>query len=116
LAVWWALRVVAFLLLVGARVQPAAGNGPGPDAGLDALFKRAYELYVAERYAEAVPIAEKYLAIAAARFGDQHPFYALGLGYLGVLYYSLNRLSDAETAFARAMEISARPRQAIDHP
>jgi len=82
---------------------------------LDALFKQACELYVAERYAEAVPIAEQYLAVRVGRLWGPAPLYALGLGYLDVPYQSLTvSLCDAETALARAMEIFAPSRQAID--
>jgi tetratricopeptide (TPR) repeat protein len=102
-------RGVAFLrkaicglfLLVPIHLVPAQAQSPE----LDELYKRGVELYQAGKYAEAVPIAEQYIKVAAANFGEDNPVYASGLGYLGVLDQALNRTAEAEGLFKRALGI-----------
>jgi tetratricopeptide (TPR) repeat protein len=69
------------------------------------FYKRGFELHQAGKYAEAVPIAEEYLAFAASRFDEQHPLYANGLRYLGLLYLELNLHNEAEPILRRALAI-----------
>jgi tetratricopeptide (TPR) repeat protein len=85
------------LLRVQAQEQP-------PE--LDAIYKRGLELYLSGKYAEAVPVAEEYIAVAAAKFGEGDPLYAKGLWYLGAIYLALDRLSEAEPVLKRALAIT----------
>src|SRR5262249_43563883 len=57
--------------LLGLWVQFARAQQEPP--GLEAIFERGYQLYKAGKYAEAVPIAEEYLAFSAAKYGNEHP-------------------------------------------
>src|SRR6188474_648319 len=96
----WALAcvlLVASIAMSGwSRVQ--AQEQP-PE--LAAIYKHGLQLYQAGRYAEAIPVAKEYIAVATAKYGEQHLFFAKGLGYLGDIYQSLNRLDDAEPLFKR---------------
>ena len=98
---WVQLSVVA--LLFGLWLVPVRAQGQPPE--LEAIYKRGLQLYEAGKFAEAVPIAEEYISVAAATYGEQHPLYATGLGYLGVLFDALNRPSEAELLFKRALAI-----------
>jgi hypothetical protein len=64
---------------------------------------RGLELYEAGKFA--VPVAEEFIAIAMARFGEQHPLFAEDIGGLGVLYQALDRPSEAEPLLKRALSI-----------
>ena len=90
-------------LLLGLWLPPARSQEQPPE--LEAIYKRGLQLYEAGKYAEAIPIAEEYLAVAEAKFGQEHPHYATGLGYLALLYQLLDRPSDAEPLFKRAVAI-----------
>ena len=98
----WAFLAVLALLL-GHWLPPAWAQEQPPE--LEAIYKRGLQLYEAGKYAETIPIAEEYLAVAEAKFGNQHPHYATGLGYLAHLYHLLDRPSDAEPLFKRAVAI-----------
>ena len=122
-------RGVAFLrsaigglfLLAAAQLAPAQAQSPELDElyrhgvqlqaqspELDDLYRRGFELYQARKYAEAIPIAEQYLKVAAATFGEDNPVYANGLVYLAVLNQALNRTAEAEPLFKRALAIKAK--------
>lgn len=90
------------MLLAVSLLQVQAQEQP-PE--LEAIYKRGLQLYEAGKYAEAIPIAEEYVSVAAAKYGEEHQLYATGLGYLGVLYEALNRRSEAESFFKRALSI-----------
>ena len=94
--------LIAIALLIALSVPIRAQEQP-PE--LEAIYKRGLQLYEAGKFAEAVPIAEEYISVAAATYGEQHPLYATGLGYLGVLFDALNRPSEAELLFKRALAI-----------
>ena len=74
----------AMALLLGLWVLPLRAQEQPPE--LEAIYKRGLQLYQAGKFAEAIPVAEEYIAVAAAKFGEEHPLYAGGLGALGVLY------------------------------
>jgi tetratricopeptide (TPR) repeat protein/CHAT domain-containing protein len=95
------LIVTALLFVLCFQVVEAQERPPE----LETLHKRALELYQAKKFTDAIPIVEEYLAAAAAGFGEQHPHYATGLGYLADLYQMLNRPSEAEPLLKRAVAI-----------
>jgi WD40 repeat protein/tetratricopeptide (TPR) repeat protein len=96
------LLACVLVLLALSLVHVQAQEQP-PE--LETIYKRGLQLYQAGKYSEAVPIAEEYVSVAAAKYGEQHQLYATGLGYLGVLYEALNRPSEAEHLFKRALSI-----------
>jgi hypothetical protein len=59
------------------------------------LEKRVIELYNAGRYSDAVPIAQRVLAIREKTLGRDHPDVALSLNNLAALYDSQGRYADA---------------------
>jgi hypothetical protein len=63
-------------LLLGLSVIPARSQGQPPK--LEAIFKRGFQLYEAGKFAEAVPIAEEYIRVAASTYGEEHPSMPLG--------------------------------------
>jgi len=104
-----ALLAACVLLFIPLHVSPARAQ----TQELQALFERGYELYTTGKYAEAIPVAEEYIALAKARFGESHLEYAKGLSYLAVLYGALNRLNDAELLFKQALTVHEKARGPI---
>jgi len=70
LLIWRACPAGPLDACSGARAAPE----------LQAIYQRGLQLYQAGKYADAVPIAEEYVGVAAARYGEQHQIYATALG------------------------------------
>lgn len=71
----------------------------------EALHKQVIELYRARMYADAIPLAERLLAIREKSLGPDHPDIAWSLNNLALLYKSLGRYTDAEPLYKRASVI-----------
>jgi tetratricopeptide (TPR) repeat protein len=78
-------------------------NAQQGDAG--ALYEKAAELLRAGRFSEAMPLAQRALAIWEKALGPGHPDFAIALNNLAVLYYQQARYADAEPLFKRALAI-----------
>ena len=97
---------LAFALVFATVSQlPAVSAQTQPDE-LDALEARVQQLHRAGKYAEGIPLAERYLALAKSRHGEEHPKYASGLHDLGVLYRHQGRYAEAEPLLTRALVIA----------
>jgi hypothetical protein len=70
---WWFRREVALIttVIILASVDPMPGEAQGAD-DLAALDSQVVELYRAERYAEAMEVAKRSLALAERQFGPDH--------------------------------------------
>jgi hypothetical protein len=73
------VRFALVALLSGFWLFPAQAQGQPPE--LEAIYWRGLQLYETGKVAEAVPVAEEYIRVAATKYGEQHPLYATGLGY-----------------------------------
>jgi len=71
----------------------------------EALHKQVIELYRAEKYTDAIPLAERVLAIREKALGLDHPDVALSLNNLALLYKAQGRYADAEPVYKRALAI-----------
>jgi CHAT domain-containing protein/Tfp pilus assembly protein PilF len=69
------------------------------------LNQQAVELYQQGKYNEAIPLAEKALAIFKKVLGDNHPDTATSLNNLALLYKSQGRYSEAEPLLKQALAI-----------
>jgi CHAT domain-containing protein/tetratricopeptide (TPR) repeat protein len=67
--------------------------------------KAAEELYQAGKYSEAIPLAQRALAIREKSLGRDHPDVAYSLNYLAVLYGNQGRYADAEPLYKRSLAI-----------
>jgi CHAT domain-containing protein/Tfp pilus assembly protein PilF len=74
------------LLAVGMVIVGLVRGQPGDE--VTALNKQVQQLDQAGKYAEALPIAERYVAAVKARYGEQHTEYATAVTWL---FYVLNR-------------------------
>ena len=104
---WMRRTVSLFFLLV-----MVVGSGPPhaqrhDSAELASLRVEVSQLYSEGNYAEAIPLAERYLAIARQRHGEGHPEFETAISWLGTIYYAqVVRCLGAETRHA---ELTLRP-------
>ncbi len=94
-------KSLAVLLL--AAVLPALLSCSGTEADrLDAEVGRPYQ---AGRYAEAIPLAQRSLAIREKALGPEHPDVATGLNNLAALYEAQGEYGKAEPLYKRSLAI-----------
>ena len=70
-----------------------------------ALNQQVTQLYNQGRYSEAIPLAQRALALREKALGPDHPDVALSLYTLATLYQNLERYQDAEPLFKRNLAI-----------
>src|SRR6266705_554827 len=80
-----------------------------------ALNQNVVDLYNAGKYAEAVPLAQRALAIREKALGPDHPDVASLLNNLAELYRAQGRYADAEALFKRSLAIREKA-LGPDHP
>ena len=73
-----------------------------------ALNQKAGELFRSGKFSEAIPVAQRLLAIREKSLGPDHPSVAASLNDLAVLYLKERRYADAEPLFKRALDIRER--------
>jgi tetratricopeptide (TPR) repeat protein/CHAT domain-containing protein len=94
--------LLAFISVIVHCVPAVAQERP---AEFEEMYQRGLAFYQAGKYPEATAVAQQFIKLAAARYGEQHPLYATGLFYLAALYQAQDRAAEAETLFKRALAI-----------
>jgi esterase/lipase superfamily enzyme len=89
------------------RAASIRTKGEGSDE-LDALKRQVQELQWSGRGAEALPLAENYVAAVRARYGEEHRDYATAIGMLGSLYSAQGRAEEAESLLKQALALEER--------
>ena len=79
------------------------------------LNQKVTDLYQKGAYSEALPLAEKSLALAEKSYGPEKPETALALNNLAMLYKKEKRYADARSLYERALKISEKL-VGPDHP
>ncbi|NEO55845.1 MAG: tetratricopeptide repeat protein [Okeania sp. SIO3B5] len=74
-------------------------------AEVERLNQQEEQLYQQGRYAEAIPFAEKALAIRKNVLGDDHPNVATSMNNLALLYYLQGKYTEAEPLFQQSLAI-----------
>ena len=108
---FWTL--VATFVALGAVLTSPARAQQGDDA--DALNAGVVRLYGEGRYGEAIPLAQRSLAIREKALGPDHPDVATALNSLAALYSNQGRTADAEPLYKRSLAISEKA-LGPDHP
>ena len=67
------------------------------------------------KYAEAVPLAERYVALARQKHGEEHTEFATAISWLAGLYRAQGRYAEAEPLYKRALAIREKA-LGPDHP
>jgi tetratricopeptide (TPR) repeat protein len=94
--------VAAIVLWTSSAIMPATA-APRDEAA--ALQTKVQELYRAGKYADAIPLAERVLAIREKELGPNHLDVAKALFWLAGLYHNQGRYADAEPLFQRTLAI-----------
>ncbi len=77
-------------------------------AEAEQLTEQANKLTEQGQYADAIPLAERTLAILQQVLGQDHPDIAISLNDLALLYSSQGRYSEAEPLYRQALEMNQR--------
>src|SRR5580704_472194 len=72
------------------------------------LSQQMKELYRAGKYAEALPLAQKSLALREKQFGPDDANVAMPLNDLGTIHYNLGQYAVAEPLYKRSLAIRER--------
>jgi tetratricopeptide (TPR) repeat protein len=94
--------ILAAMLLVNSLAGAPAIAQHDEAAALD---KRIKELYQTGKFSEAIPVAQRVLAIREKALGPDHPDVATALDSLAMLYHNQGRYADAEPLYKRSMVI-----------
>jgi tetratricopeptide (TPR) repeat protein len=101
--------------------QPQAPKLPVPQPATAqqdeaaALEKRVGELNRAGKFSEAIPLAQRVLAIRENALGPDHPYVAGSLNWLASLYQDQGRYATAEPLYKRSLAIREKA-LGPDHP
>ena len=93
--------VVAGLAALLAAIGASGGRAQGAD-DLGALQRQVSELHNQGKYAEAVPIAERYVAAARRKHGEGHTEFATAIAWLAFVYKEQGRYAEAEPLYERS--------------
>ena len=103
-AFWAVLALLLGLWLIPVQAQQERSGSLGADESA-MLLSQVNQLDQAGKYAEAIPLAERYAQAIEARHGPESPEYTLALSTLGNLLRTTNRLTEAERLYRRALAI-----------
>jgi CHAT domain-containing protein/tetratricopeptide (TPR) repeat protein len=101
--------------LLAAAIGAAGRAAAQSNDEIDAMNERVVTLINAGRFAEALPLAERVIALSKARYGDDDPQHARALNNLAELLRATGRNAEAEPLLRRALAISER-RLGANHP
>jgi tetratricopeptide (TPR) repeat protein len=108
-------RIVFMLAAMVMVICFASAPAIAQQEEADALNRRANELYQAGKFSEAMPLAQRSLAILEKALGADHPAVAVPLNDLASLHLAQGRYADAEPLFRRALAIREKA-LGPDHP
>ena len=99
-----AIHIIAVLLVSSLLTFSPIAFAQKLDEATD-LNQEVVQLYKQGRYLEALPLAERALAIRERALGPNNPDVATSLNNIASLYRNLGRYSDAEPLFIRSLAI-----------
>jgi CHAT domain-containing protein/tetratricopeptide (TPR) repeat protein len=109
-------RRIGFILAVMLVVNSFAGAPAiAQQDEAASLIKRAEELYRVGKFSDAIPLAQRAVAIYEKTLGPDHPNVAMSLDWLSVLYRDQGRYADAEPLYKRSLAIREKA-VGPDHP
>ncbi|MEH2379316.1 MAG: tetratricopeptide repeat protein, partial [Nostoc sp.] len=84
---------------IGQSTPPVSTAQSAQLAEAERLNQQVIQLYNEGKYSEAIPLAERMLAIHKQISGEEHPDVATSLNNLALLYKSQGRYADAEPLY-----------------
>lgn len=104
-----AILLVELICAVSISALAQSNEDPG------ALSQQIVQLMNESKYKEAIPLAQRALALAEREFGPNHPEVGAALNNLAELYEGVGRYAEAEPLFRRDLAITEKVR-GPDHP
>ncbi|NHE58972.1 CHAT domain-containing tetratricopeptide repeat protein [Cyclobacterium plantarum] len=86
-----------------------------PDNDWESLIQKVVELNQKGQNEEAISYAKKAIIAARKEFSEEHPYFAVSLVNLAMLYKGMRRYTEAESLYAQATEI-LKAQLGEDHP
>jgi tetratricopeptide (TPR) repeat protein/CHAT domain-containing protein len=101
------VRRLAALVLAGlaCTIVLASAAHAQADAELARLRSEVSRLHDQGKYAEAIPVAERYLRLARRKHGEEHRKVSDALNWLGLGYNNQGRYAEAEPLYRRSLAI-----------
>lgn len=97
-------QIRAFLMVIGLLML-ATAPALAQTTELREAMRQVKVLYNEGRYDEAIPIAEKTIALGEQEFGADHPTTAILVDNLGIIYSDMGRHAEAEERHWQAVAI-----------
>ncbi len=108
MACGWMVRLVGAKALMGLLCGIMLG-GVTHAQGTDELARLRSEvsrLHGQGKYADAIQVAERYVALARQRHGEEHTEFAAALAWLGFAYQAQGRYPEAEPLYRRSLAVT----------
>jgi hypothetical protein len=83
------------LTVLGVGIGHVGARAQGTDE-LATLRTQVGQLFDQGKYAEAIPIGERYVALARQKHGEDHPEYLTAISWLAYAYAAQGRYAEAE--------------------
>jgi CHAT domain-containing protein/tetratricopeptide (TPR) repeat protein len=99
--------VLAGLIAISAWL-PATGNLAAQPSDPAAISKRIGELHTSGKYAEALPLAERLVALAKSRYGEASTDYANALEQLAATHFYQQNYAQAEPLYQQVLAVRER--------
>jgi CHAT domain-containing protein/Tfp pilus assembly protein PilF len=100
-----ASKWVGLVWLLALVVAPVANAQEGSIQEAEALDRQVLQLYQQGRFTDAIPLAQRALAIREKALGPDHPATATALNDLAELYRATGAYTQAEPLYQRALAI-----------
>jgi CHAT domain-containing protein len=108
------LAALAMACAVCGIALAGVAQAQGPD-DLARLRAEVSRLFGQGKYADAIPIAQRYFELARQRHGEDHPEFVTAITALAAGYRAQGRLAEAEPLYRRGLAIVTKAR-GPDHP
>ena len=99
----------------GTRTEPRTTARTQNTDDLDALREQVRQLHSQGKYTEAIPIAERYVALTRQKHGENHEEFVTAISWLAFVYSAQRRYVDAEPLYKRVVAIREKA-LGPDHP
>jgi tetratricopeptide (TPR) repeat protein len=98
-------KTVAFVAILALTTFGALATASAQPTDIKASDKAFQDHYARGNYSAAQIEAQQLERLAKARFGADHPYYAVALNELGIVVHAQGKYTEAEALFKRALTI-----------
>src|SRR6516164_2817150 len=100
---WW-IALIVLVALLGYTMGAMHARAQSDD-GLATLRAQISTLSSQGKYTDAISQAQRYVALARQKYGEEHIEYAAAISSLANVYQTLGRYAEAELLFKRSLAI-----------